>query len=135
MHSQTTTPRAPSSVSKRCFFPGRATALLRPGAGCVQPGLIFWARLAAEEPGVAAFTWPTHPPTTRCAVHPTAADDPDLLRNRSLGDRTAVISAGVAANMALALTICLLQASAACSGCLLVVVRSIVLQRLRCTAL
>lgn len=38
------------------------------------------------------------------------ADDPDLLRNRSLGDRAAVISAGVTANMILAFAICLLQA-------------------------
>ncbi len=38
-----------------------------------------------------------------------AADDPDLLRNRSLGDRTAVITAGVLANMALAFAICVVQ--------------------------
>ncbi|KAL4422726.1 hypothetical protein ABPG75_008923 [Micractinium tetrahymenae] len=41
---------------------------------------------------------------------PYPVDDPDLLRNRSLGDRTAVITAGVLANMALAFAICLLQA-------------------------
>ncbi|KAI3430446.1 hypothetical protein D9Q98_005041 [Chlorella vulgaris] len=38
-------------------------------------------------------------------------DDPNLLRNRSVGDRAAVISAGVIANMILAFTICLVQAS------------------------
>lgn len=38
-----------------------------------------------------------------------AADDPNLLRNRPIGDRTAVISAGVLANMLLAFAICVTQ--------------------------
>ena len=47
---------------------------------------------------------------------PAAADDPDLLKNRSLGDRTAVISAGVLANMALAFAICLVQVGGRLGG-------------------
>lgn len=47
---------------------------------------------------------------------PRPADDPNLLRNRSLGDRTAVITAGVLANMALAFAICLLQVGAPPGG-------------------
>lgn len=39
------------------------------------------------------------------------ADDPNLLRNRPIGDRTAVITAGVLANMVLAFAICVTQAS------------------------
>lgn len=38
-----------------------------------------------------------------------AADDPNLLRNRPIGDRTAVITAGVLANMVLAFAICVTQ--------------------------
>lgn len=42
-------------------------------------------------------------------VTAAAADDPNLLRNRPIGDRTAVITAGVLANMVLAFAICVTQ--------------------------
>lgn len=56
----------------------------------------------------ASFQWrlttqtPNQPPNQSTAQ--PAADDPDLLRNRSIRDRTIVISAGVIANILFAYT-------------------------------
>ena len=57
--------------------------------------------------------WGRPPPPPLFHPSPHAADDPDLLRNRTAGDRAAVVSAGVLANFALAIAICFIQVGVA----------------------